>query len=139
MSEELFGTLSIFCTVLLLVLYVIGPILLSVMKYKKTKRLSISVWHFFMHAFILVALGIEGLWLMSFFNELLQGLFDQHILSLPVRALSIISTWFILILPILIFRKRMSRYMFMYYCGTVAILCITIAFALFPYKAYFWF
>ena len=92
-----------------------------------------------MHTFILVALTIEGLMLMSFLNELLQGLFDQHILSLPVRALSIISTWFILILPIIIFRKRMSRYMFMYYWGTAAILSITIAFALFPYKAYFWF
>ncbi len=138
MSEELFSALHIFCAVLLLVLYVIGPILLSIMKYKKTKRLGRGVWHFFIHAFILVVLTIEGLMLMSFLNELLQDLFDQHILSLPVRGLSIISTWLILILPILIFRKRMSRYMFTYYLGTVAILCITIAFALFPYMAYFW-
>lgn len=139
MSEDLFGALYIFNIALLLILYVTGTFLLPIMEYKKTKSISRLVLHFLMHAFILVVLVIEGLMLMLFFNELLQGLFDQHILSLPVRALSIITTWFILILPILIFRKRMSRYMFMYYLGTAVILCITIAFALFPYKAYFWY
>lgn len=139
MSEDLFYALYIFNIALLLVLYVTGIFLLPIMEYKKTKSISRSVLHFFMHAFILVVLAVVGLMLMHFFNELLQGLFNQNILSLPVRALSIITTWFILILPILIFRKRMSRYMFVYYLGTAVILCITIAFALFPYKASLWY
>ena len=139
MSEDLFYALYIFNIALLLVLYVTGIFLLPIMEYKKTKSISRFVLHFFMHAFILVVLAIVGIMLMHFFNELLQGLFNQNILSLPVRALSIITTWFILILPILIFRKRMSRYMFVYYLGTAVILCITIAFALFPYKASLWY
>lgn len=139
MSEDLFYALYIFNIALLLVLYVTGIFLLPIMEYKKTKSISRFVLHIFMHAFILVVLAVVGLMLMHFFNELLQGLFNQHILSLPVRALSIITTWFILILPILIFRKRMSRYMFVYYLGTAVILCITIAFALFPYKASLWY
>lgn len=71
MSEELFSALHIFCAVLLLVLYVIGPILLSIMKYKKTKRLGRGVWHFvYNYCFCIVPL--YGLFLVLIFNCLLE-------------------------------------------------------------------
>lgn len=139
MSEDLFNILFTFCIVLLLILCVVGPILFPVLEYKKTKCLIRSILHFFIHPCMLIVLAVEGLLLMSFFNKLMQGLFEQHILCLPLRTLSTIITWFILILPAIVFRKRISRCMFMYYLCTAIILCITIAFGLFPYKAYFWF